>query len=77
MSEQPFFILAGGYDTKNVGDYAMLLPLREILSKQGCALKLLSVINSNTLRSATELQKSLEISNTKPVCKAKEDSLEA
>jgi len=42
MSKQPFFILAGGYDTKNVGDYAMLLPLREILTEQGCALKLLS-----------------------------------
>jgi polysaccharide pyruvyl transferase WcaK-like protein len=42
MSNQAFFILAGGYDTKNVGDYAMLLPLRRILSDRGYCLKLLS-----------------------------------
>jgi polysaccharide pyruvyl transferase WcaK-like protein len=42
MKKEPFFILAGGYDTKNVGDYAMLLPLGKILNREGFALKVLS-----------------------------------
>jgi len=50
MSNAPFFILAGGYDTKNVGDYAMLLPLRRIVNDKGYSLKLLSRHHQEHLR---------------------------
>lgn len=39
---RPYFILAGGYDTKNVGDYAMLSFLQRILDNDGFDVKVLS-----------------------------------
>jgi len=39
---RPYFVLAGGYDTKNVGDYAMLSFLQSILDNRGYDVKILS-----------------------------------
>ncbi|NVJ97572.1 MAG: polysaccharide pyruvyl transferase family protein [Alphaproteobacteria bacterium] len=37
-----YLVLAGGYDTKNVGDYAMLKLFTELASEKGLGVKLLS-----------------------------------
>lgn len=39
---RPYYILAGGYDTKNVGDYAMLWFLQQLLEHRGLAIRILS-----------------------------------
>lgn len=46
---KPYYVLSGGYDTENVGDYAMLKILQEILSQNGYEIKLLTRHNHQHL----------------------------
>ena len=41
ISDKPYYVLAGGYDTRNVGDYAMLDYLKRKLDRIGCNIQLL------------------------------------
>ena len=42
ISDKPYYVLAGGYDTRNVGDYAMLDFLKRKLDQVGCNIQLLA-----------------------------------
>ena len=68
MSIKPYFILSGGYDTKNVGDYAMLDFLQKKLAQDDHDIKLLVRHEQKHLKDyygITELIKNYEYNNKK------------